>query len=85
MSRCAHVWYTYGVQKTTVYLPDDLKAELERAAAASGRSEADIIRKGIRLALDERVPPTPTIGIFVSDDPRFAENVDEHFEGFGRE
>jgi len=73
------------MQKTTVYLPDDLKSELEHAAAESGRSEAEIIRKGIRLALDERVPPPPTIGIFVSDDPHFAENVDEHLEGFGRD
>lgn len=73
------------MQKTTVYLPDDLKSERERAATQRGRSEAEIIREGIRLALDERVPPTPTIGIFVSEDPRFAEHVDKHLEGFGRD
>jgi len=31
----------YGMRKTTVYLPDDLKVRLERAAAASGRTEAE--------------------------------------------
>jgi hypothetical protein len=28
-------------------------------------------------------PPTPTIGILVSDDPDFAEHVDDHMGGFG--
>ena len=37
--------------KTTVYLPDDLKAELKRVAAETGRSQADLIREGIRLAV----------------------------------
>ena len=27
--------------------------------------------------------PAPTIDIFVSDDPDFAEHVDEHMAGFG--
>lgn len=30
--------------KITVYLPDELKTTLERAAAGRGRSEADLIR-----------------------------------------
>ncbi len=73
----------YGMQKTTIYLPDDLKAELARAAADSGRSEADLIREGIRLALARRMPPAPTIPVLVSEDPTFAERVDEHLRGFG--
>lgn len=71
------------MQKTTVYLEDDLKAELDRVAAETGRSEAEIIREGVRLALDRAQPPAPTIPIFVSGDPRFAEHVDEHLAGFG--
>ena len=74
----------YGVmRKTTLYLPDDLKAELERIAQETGRSEADVIREGIRLALAHYPPPPPTIPIFVSDDPHFAERVDEYLAGFG--
>ena len=73
----------YGVIKTTLYLPDDLKAALERAARETGRSEAELMRQGIRLAIAQREPPTPTIGLLVSDDPEFAERVDEHLAGFG--
>ena len=79
-----NVWYTYGMQKTTVYLPDDVKADLERTAAETGRSEAEVIREAVREAVTRR-PPPPTIGILVSDDPHFAANVDQHLEGFGRD
>ncbi|HEV8634652.1 MAG TPA: CopG family transcriptional regulator [Chloroflexota bacterium] len=72
------------MQKTTVYLPGELKAALERTARETGRSEAELIREGLRLALARYVPPAPTIPIYVSDDPSFAENVDEHMAGFGR-
>jgi metal-responsive CopG/Arc/MetJ family transcriptional regulator len=73
------------MHKTTVYLPDDLKAELERVAVEACRSEADIIREGIRLAIAQHTPPPPTIPIFVSADPHFAARVDEHLAGFGRQ
>lgn len=71
------------MRKTTVYLPDDLKAELERTATETGYSEAELIREGVRWAVARRIPPPPTIPIFVSDDPHFAEHVDEHLAGFG--
>jgi plasmid stability protein len=71
------------MQKTTVYVPDELKAALERKAAETGRSEADLIREGIRAAVEERTPPEPTIGIYVSADPHFAECADDHLAGFG--
>jgi Arc/MetJ-type ribon-helix-helix transcriptional regulator len=74
------------MQKTTVYLPDDMKADLERLAAESGRTEADLIREGIRLALSQRTPPTPRSGIFASGDPRLSQRVDEMLShGFGRQ
>jgi hypothetical protein len=73
------------MRKTTLYLPDDLKRELEQTAAATGRSEADIVREGLRLALARRSPPPPTIPIYVSKNGDIAERVDEALaEGFGR-
>lgn len=75
----------YGVQKTTVYLPEGLKQDLERAAAASGRSEADLIREGIELALKRQAPPAPTPGVFASGIPDLAERVDELLAGFGEQ
>jgi predicted DNA-binding protein len=35
----------YGMKKTTVYLPEDLKSALGRVAAQKGRSEAELIRE----------------------------------------
>ncbi|MBI2910650.1 MAG: ribbon-helix-helix protein, CopG family [Chloroflexi bacterium] len=74
------------MQKTTVYLPDDLKADLQRTAAETGRSEADLIREGIRLAVAQRTPPLPSFGIFDSGDPDLCQRVDEILrKGFGRD
>jgi hypothetical protein len=74
-----------AMERTTVYLPEELKAELKRAAAESGRSEADLIREGIRLAVTRHIPPAPRSGIFASGDPCLSERVDELLgEGFGR-
>jgi Arc/MetJ-type ribon-helix-helix transcriptional regulator len=72
------------MQKTTVYLPDDLKADLERTAVATGRSSAELIRAGIRLAIAQETPPIPRSGIFESDDPSLSERVDELLADFGQ-
>ncbi|WP_405180609.1 ribbon-helix-helix protein, CopG family [Nocardia sp. NBC_01377] len=40
------------MNKTTVYLPEDLEARLEAEAAASGVSKAELVRRGIALLLD---------------------------------
>ena len=34
----------YGMRRTTIYLPDELKLALERTAAAQGTSEAEVVR-----------------------------------------
>lgn len=77
--------YCMAMHRTTVYLPDDLKSALERAATELQRSEADVIREGIRLAIARHTPPAPTIPILVSDDPSFAARVDKHLFGFGEQ
>jgi plasmid stability protein len=71
----------YGMRRTTVYLPDDLKAALERRAAAEGRSEATLIREAIAARLKR--PASPRIPLFASGDATLAERVDEELKDFG--
>ena len=73
------------MQKTTVYLPDELKDALERVAEDSGQSEAELIREGVRLVVERHVPPPPRAGIFDSGERHVASKVDELLaRGFGR-
>lgn len=75
----------YGMVKTTVYLPEELKASLERKSANEGRSEAELIREAIaRLVSTEA--PRPTIPLVEQGlgDPTAAERVDELLRDFGR-
>jgi hypothetical protein len=72
------------MKKTTVYLPDDLKAALERMAAAQGRSKAELIRQAVRELTRNLEPPRPRLPLFRSGDPTLAERVDEALEGFGQ-
>jgi hypothetical protein len=67
------------MQKTTVYLPADLKAALEREAELRGVTEAELIREAIAAAVGR---PAPRAGLFESDEP-FAERADELLAGFG--
>ena len=73
------------MKKTTVYLPDELKANLERAAGATGRSEADLIRDAVRALLEGQRPARPRLPLLESGAPTLAERVDEEFAaGFGQ-
>lgn len=73
----------YGMEKTTVYLPDDLKLALKRASRATGRSEADLIRQGIGMAVGTHRIAEPRLPLFESGQPDLAERADEHLSGFG--
>ena len=73
----------YGMRKTTIYLPEGLKRELERAAAREGRSEADLIRGALERALAQAAPPRPRLPLFRSGDPTLAERLEEALAGFG--
>jgi Arc/MetJ-type ribon-helix-helix transcriptional regulator len=72
-----------GMRKTTVYLPEPLKEQLAHAAAVSGRSEADLIRDGIRLVSAEAGAVAPRVPLFDSGQPDLAERTDELLAGFG--
>ncbi len=71
--------------KTTLYLPEEVKRDLQRLAAETGRSEADLIREGISLVRGRRVPPAPRSGLFASGRDDLSERVDELLEGFGQQ
>ena len=74
----------YGMKKTTVYLPDELKADLARAAASQEKSEAELIREAVRELTRRLEPPRPRLPLFSSGDSTLAERVDEELaRGFG--
>jgi Ribbon-helix-helix protein, copG family len=73
------------MHKSTVYLPDDLKDALERAARETKRSEAEIIREGIRLVIAQADIPPPQTGVFDSGGPSLSQRVDELLSGFGEQ
>lgn len=69
----------YGtMQKTTVYLPDDLKDRLARHARLTGSSEAEVVRQAIARAVGS---PRPNAG-FLDAEP-IARRAEELLEGFG--
>ena len=76
----------YSVIQTTIYLPEDLKRRLERAARQGRRTEASIVREALEEALSrsEVIPTTP---LFADGwgDPTLADRVDELLSetGFG--
>ena len=73
----------YGVEKTTVYLPTELKEALRRAARRQHRSEADLIRKGIAIVSAQDGRRAPRLPLFESGQPDLAEHVDDGLVGFG--
>lgn len=74
------------MQKTTVYLPDGLKARLERAARQAQTSEAAVIREAIDSYTRATVAPAPRLPLFERlGDPNLADRVDDVLTaGFGR-
>lgn len=69
------------MRKTTVYLPNELKRAIERVAAETGRSEADVITAAL-IDYTSRVTPRPQAGLFSHGS--LADRVDELLhEGFG--
>ncbi len=73
----------YGMRKTTVYMPEALKAQLAQAAIESGRSEADLIREGIELVSGRVGGTEPRLPLLESGKPDLAERAEEHLAGFG--
>jgi predicted transcriptional regulator len=73
----------YGMEKTTVYLPPELKRALARAAAARGQSEAQLIREALSAATARQAAPRPRLPLFESGKPGLAEGLEKALAGFG--
>jgi len=72
------------MKRTTLYLPSDLKAALERTAEAQGKSEAEIVRVAVAVATADHVHSSPRLPLFDSGDPSLAARVDAELgAGFG--
>ncbi|MHB8289759.1 MAG: ribbon-helix-helix domain-containing protein [Acidimicrobiales bacterium] len=69
------------MEKTTLYLPEDLKAGVKRAAAERGISEAEIIRESIRGSVGG-VRPRARGALYSSGQP-IARDAEEMLAGFG--
>lgn len=74
----------YGMKRTTIYLPDDLQAQLEQASRLSGKSKAALIRQGLQEVVAS-IQPRPQVPLFFPGHGGLAERVDELLEGFGQE
>jgi hypothetical protein len=48
-----------SMDKTTLYLPNELKRELKAAARRLGRAQADIVREALEQYLEKQPRPWP--------------------------
>jgi metal-responsive CopG/Arc/MetJ family transcriptional regulator len=71
----------YGMHRTTVYLPEDLKAAVKRAARQRGVSEAEVIRECIRTGVGG-AKPRPQGGLYTGSEP-IARRVNDLLDGLG--
>ena len=71
--------------RTTVYLEETDKRRLAQLAASSGVSEAELIRRGVRMIVAEVERPRPHVGYARSTDGRRGRDSEEHLTetGFG--
>jgi|APFre7841882724_1041349.scaffolds.fasta_scaffold21243_3 hypothetical protein len=73
-----------SMQKTTIYLPDELKRAVSRLAQARGISEARLVREALQTLTKAAAPPRPRWPLFRSGRSGLAERVEEALEGFGQ-
>ena len=71
------------MEKTTVYLPRELKRALKRLARDRKCSEAELLREAVARLTDQADAPMPRLPLFRSTGPSIAEDVDRALDGFG--
>ncbi len=76
----------YGVKRTTVYFPEEMKAAIEREAARRGVTEAEVIRVAVKSALRKRTRRKRiTAAIPEGLGEEIGTRVDELLEGLGED
>lgn len=74
----------YGMRKTTIYLTDQLKTAVERVAAESNQSEAEVIRTAVSHYTASDTSKRPAVAIFDDAFEPISHRVDELLaQGFG--
>jgi hypothetical protein len=63
-SRSALYGIMYGVRRTTIYLPDELKTAVEQEAVREGVTEAEVIRRALTEHLTDLGAPPPELPLF---------------------
>ncbi|MFI5715566.1 ribbon-helix-helix protein, CopG family [Nocardia sp. NPDC051750] len=71
------------MNKTTVYLPDDLEVRLDAEASATGVSKAELIRRGIAMLLDasDRPRDSAPLPVFRSGRSRSVDEMRDDIYG----
>jgi ribbon-helix-helix protein len=78
----------YGVKRTTIYLTDAQKEELEMLSDRTTRTESDLIREGVDQILDaNRVARQKPGALFALSDPVLddPDRAEQALEGFGHD
>lgn len=78
----------YGVKRTTIYLTETQKQDLEVISDRTRQSEAELIREGVDHVIEvKQVRGRKPGPIFALNDPILDDpsRVDEALEGFGGE
>lgn len=68
--------------KTSVYLDDEQKHDLEQVVALTGRSQADLIRDGVNQVIQDHLAKRPPMKAGFNS-PAMVGRLDELMEGFG--
>lgn len=70
----------YGMHRTTIYLPEEMKARVAEMARIREITEAEFIRTAIEKALER---PRPRGGLFDSGMPDLASRDEYYLEKWG--
>ena len=71
------------MMKTSVYLSEAQKEDLEKVVTMTGRSQADLIRDGVEQVIVQHLRTRPTMTAHAMG-PTVLDRIDDLMSGFGR-